>query len=131
MEYKRIVICELCGHRFEVTNKYNRSKRCPECRRSIRSGIRQKETTNKEKTCVSNLDTLAREAKKYGLTYGKYVGLKRAGYKMMHKHSKKTITHSWDEWIADLYRIVDAGKERVYTQHQYQNVSDLDALDYR
>lgn len=119
MEYKRIVICELCGHRFEVTNKYNRSKRCPECRRRIRSGIRQKETASKEKTCVSNLDTLAREAKKYGLTYGKYVGLKRAGYKMVHKHSKETITHSWDEWIADLYRIANVGKERGYTQHQY------------
>lgn len=116
-ENKRIIICELCGQEFEVENKHSRTKRCPECRIVIRSGIRRGMThTRRKKRFVSKLDTLAREAKKYGLSYGKYVGLKRAGYKVRAAEESQPITHSWDDWIDSLYRTVSACKARAEKQ---------------
>ena len=119
--YNHTVTCELCGRDFVVNSKFSRAKRCPECVISIRSGIkregfRHKSIIGKWKVHVSNLDTLAREAKKYGLSYGKYVGLKRAGYKVRAAEESQPITHSWDDWIDSLYRTVSACKARAEKQ---------------
>lgn len=78
--YKKIVICELCGQEFAITNKHNqRTKRCPECYERIYSK-KQEGTHMLEMLPVKrkpNLDRLAREAKACGMSYGKYVALKR------------------------------------------------------
>ena len=121
LAYERVVTCDLCGRDFIVNQKFSRAKRCPECAISIRQGgeqegFRHRTIIGRRGKRVSNLDTLAREAKKYGLSYGKYVGLKRAGYKVRAAEESQPITHSWDDWIDSLYRTVSACKARAEKQ---------------
>ena len=112
-KYKRIVTCELCGQQFEIENKHVRSRRCPDCRMAIRGEIRRCATrTRRKKPLVSKLDTLAREARECGLSYGKYVALKKAGFKI--KPMKQVVLARREEgWIAELYAIVAAGRRRA------------------
>ena len=115
--YSRTVTCELCGRDFVVNSKFSRAKRCPECVISIRNGIkregfRHKSIIGKRKVHVSNLDTLVREAKEYGMSYGKYVSLKRAGYKVEPIYNVGT-NPAWEAWCAELYAIVAACKARA------------------
>ena len=80
--YERTVTCELCGREFKVRSKYSRAKRCPGCMISIRYGrhvAEGEEMPTRKRRHVSQLDELAREAKEYGLSYGKYVALLRTG----------------------------------------------------
>lgn len=116
--YNRTVICELCGRDFVVNSKFSRAKRCPECVISIRGsikreGFRHKSIIGKRKVHVSKLDTLAREARSYGMSYGKYIGLKRAGCKLKKPQNKVTPAQKEEEWISELYAIVDAGRRRA------------------
>ena len=111
--YRRIATCELCGQKFTVTCKTSRPKRCPECTTAI-TGRRTKGMINvKGKRNVSKLDTTLKEAKKYGLSYGKYVGLKKAGYKLKAQKTNTNIIHHEDDWIASLYATVAACKKRT------------------
>lgn len=78
--YKKIVICELCGQEFAITNKHNhRTTKCPECYERIycqkQHGTHMLETQPVKRK--SNLDRLAAEAKAHGISYGKYMALKR------------------------------------------------------
>ena len=80
--YERIATCELCGREFKIKSKYSRAKRCPVCMISIRYGrhvAEGEEIPARKRRHVSQLDELAREAKEYGLSYGKYVALLRTG----------------------------------------------------
>ena len=116
--YNRTVTCELCGRDFVVNSKFSRAKRCPECVISIRSGIkregfRHKSVIGRRKMHVSNLDTLAQEAKEYGMSYGKYVSLKRAGYKVEPVTWNDGTNPAWEAWRAELYAIVQRAKKRA------------------
>ena len=116
--YNRTVTCELCGRDFVVNSKFSRAKRCPECVISIRSGIKRegfhhKSIIGKRKVHVSKLDTLIREAKEYGMSYGKYVSLKRAGYKVEPITYTVGTNPAWEAWQAELYAIVAACKARA------------------
>lgn len=116
--YNRTVTCELCGRDFVVNSKFSRAKRCPECVISIRGGIkregfRHKSIIGKRKVHVSKLDTLVREAKEYGMSYGKYVSLKRAGYKVEPITYNVGTNPAWEAWCAKLYAIVAACKARA------------------
>ena len=116
--YNRTVTCELCGRDFVVNSKFSRAKRCPECVISIRSGIkregfRHKSIIGKRKAYVSKLDTLIREAKEYGMSYGKYVSLKRAGYKVEPITYNVGTNPAWEAWRAELYAIVAACRARA------------------
>lgn len=116
--YNRIVTCELCGRDFVVNSKFSRAKRCPECVMSIRSGIkregfRHKSIIGKRKVHVSKLDTLVKEAKEYGMSYGKYVSLKMAGYKVEPITYNVGTNPAWEAWRAELYEIVAACKARA------------------
>lgn len=80
--YKKIVTCELCGQEFAITNKHNhRTKRCPECHGRIycqkQTGTRMVEREPAKVKRKSKLDRLAAEAKAHGISYGKYMALKR------------------------------------------------------
>lgn len=114
----RTVTCELCGRDFVVTSKFSRAKRCPECVISIRNGEKHegfshKSIIGKRKVNVSKLDTLAREAKEHGMSYGKYVSLKRAGYKVEPITYNVGTNPAWEAWRTELYAIVAAGKARA------------------
>ena len=117
--YSRTITCELCGRDFVVNSKFSRAKRCPECVISIRSGIKRegfrhnKSIIGKRKVHVSKLDTLVREAKEYGMSYGKYVSLKRAGYKVEPITYNVGTNPAWEAWCAKLYAIVAACKARA------------------
>lgn len=116
--YNRIVICELCGRDFVVNSKFSRVKRCSECVISIRSGVkregfRHKSIIVKRKVHVSKLDTLIREAKEYGLSYGQYVSLKAAGYEIKPRNRTEGINTAWLEWKEKMYATVAACKARA------------------
>lgn len=116
--YNRTVTCELCGRDFVVNSKFSRAKRCPECVISIRNGIkhegfRHKSIIGKRKVHVSKLDTLVKEAKEYGMSYGRYVSLKRAGYKVEPITYNVGTNPAWEAWCAELYAIVAACKARA------------------
>lgn len=66
----------------------------------------------KKRSKVSNLDVLARQARRYGLSYGQYVGMKRAGYQIRSIKKKVAIDYREEEWIAGLYAIVERGRKR-------------------
>lgn len=110
--YERIAVCTLCGQQFKVKCKTSRPRRCPECSAAI-AGRRYKGADSvRKKRKVSNLDTLAREARECGLSYGKYVGLKKAGFKI--KPMKQAALARREEgWIEELYAIVAAGRRRA------------------
>ena len=79
--YEKIMTCELCGQQFVITNKYSRSKRCPECREQITSRRITEAAAIKPEAPrhISRLNALAREARQRGISYGYYVALKRMG----------------------------------------------------
>lgn len=110
--YERTIVCELCGQQFKVTNKHSRPKRCPECAAAI-TGRHYEAGSRKKKRNVSELDTLAREARSYNMSYGKYMGLKRAGYKMKRPQKNMPAINRADEWRQELYAIVEQCRYRT------------------
>lgn len=115
--YERVEICEICGQNFKVTSKHSHPKRCPECAAAI-TGRRAAEVIvmKKKRSKVSNLDVLARQARRYGLSYGQYVGMKRAGYRIRPIKKKVAIDYREEEWIAGLYAIVERGRKRKLSE---------------
>lgn len=112
--YERAVKCELCGAEFTITNKYCRAKRCPACTEKIRNGSDIEEKGRKKKIHVSKLDTLASEAKAYGMSYGKYVSLKAQGYQFRKPTPQAGCeNHAWQDWRDKMYATVMACKERA------------------
>lgn len=116
---ERIMTCELCGRSFVAKNK-SRAKRCPECAISIRTGIGAKQAGFRHqklfaprKKRVSNLDTLVREAKAYGLSYGQYVSLKAAGYEIKPRNRTEGINPAWQDWKEKMYATVAACRARA------------------
>lgn len=127
-DYKRVVTCKLCGCEFEVTNRRSHSRRCPACTANMNciashkarrhEGHRWGGAFRPEKKRVSNLDTLVREAKEYGLSYGQYVSLKAAGYKVKPRNRTKGINPAWQEWKEKIYATVAACKARVVAKQK-------------
>ena len=118
LAYERVVTCDLCGRDFVVTQKFSHAKRCPECKISIRNGekregFRHQSIIGKRKKRVSKLDTLAMEAKQYGLSYGQYTALRAAGYTIRPRQTGTYINLAMQEWLATLYEIVAAGRRRA------------------
>ena len=116
LAYERVVTCELCGRDFIVTQKFSRAKRCPECVISIKrggtkEGFRHQSIIGKRKKRVSNLDTLAMEAKTYGLSYGKYVALKKQGCKI--KPRRVNVKYVRSDWFDLIYATVEACRRRA------------------
>ena len=118
LAFERIVKCELCGREFVIRNKLSRVKRCPECAVVIRKGNKQEGFRHQQlfeprKRRVSNLDTLVREAKEYGLSYGQYVSMKAAGYKITPRNRTEGINPAWQEWKEKMYATVAACRARA------------------
>ncbi len=115
--YTRTKICELCGEEFTITQTFSRAKRCPKCAIVIRNGrieaYEEKKRIHKKHVGVSKLDTLAREAKSYGLSYGQYVTLKWAGYKIRPVVKDNGVNLAWKAWKDEIYGIVEACKARA------------------
>jgi ribosomal protein L37AE/L43A len=114
---ERVMTCELCGRDFVAKDK-SRAIRCPECAVVIRKGNKQEGFRHQQlfeprKMRVSNLDTLVREAKKYGLSYGQYVSLKAAGYKVKQRNRTEGINPAWQEWKEKMYATVAACRARA------------------
>lgn len=115
---ERVITCELCGRGFVVRNNLSRTKRCPECAVVIRKGNKQEGFRHQQlfeprKKRVSNLDTLVREAKEYGLSYGQYVSLKAAGHKITPRNRTEGINPAWQEWKEKMYATVAACRARA------------------
>ena len=127
-EYKRVVTCKLCGCEFEVANRRSHPKRCPACTANINciashkakqhEGRRWGGVFRPEKKRVSNLDTLVREAKEYGLSYGRYVSLKAAGCEVKPQNRGKGINPAWQEWKERIYATVAACKVRAVAKQK-------------
>lgn len=114
---ERVMTCELCGRDFVAKDK-SRARRCPECAVVIRKGNKQEGFRHQQlfeprKRRVSNLDTLVREAKEYGLSYGQYVSMKAAGYKITPRNRTEGINPAWQEWKEKMYATVAACKARA------------------
>ena len=121
---ERILTCELCGRDFVAKDK-SRAKRCPECAITIRNGavvkqegFRHQKLFGPRKKHVSKLDTLVKEAKANGLSYGQYVSLKAAGYKIEPRNRTEGINPAWQEWKEKMYDTVAACKARAESHGQ-------------
>lgn len=116
LAYERVVTCDLCGRDFIVNQKFSRAKRCPECAISIRQGgeqegFRHRTIIGRREKRVSKLDTLAMEARTYGLSYGQYVALKKQGCKIQPRQVNVKYVRS--DWFDLIYATVAACKARA------------------
>lgn len=106
-EVNKTSICSLCGR--EYTNDSGHSRRCPDCR-SIISGRRKGRVEIVQQRKETSLAEDAATAKRYGMSYGRYVALRAAGMEIKKENEAAPVNMAWEDWKEHLYSIINTEK---------------------
>ena len=111
--------CLVCGEGFLGGGN---AKFCPACREKIHSGeidtvslLGQIERRRKVYR-KSQIEERLREAAYYGLSYGKYVALRAAGFPIQRVPKHTYVNPSLEDWMRVIYQTVAECKARTLRQ---------------